>query len=363
MKRLLVTAGEPSGDLHASRLIREIRKLRADVHVFGLGGDRMGSEGADILYTPDDLDIVGFQEAVLKLRRIRRIMAGLARAGRTADLAVLVDYPGFNLRLARHLKAQGVRTVYYIVPQVWAWGSWRVRWLRRYVDQALCILPFEEAFLRRFGVKARYVGHPVIDILEDETDGTTLGPMDEPVVALLPGSRGDEVKRLMPRMLEIRRRISERRPDVRFLLSSVPDVHVPEERNLTVIRGRARDILRASDVAVLASGTVSLEAGLLGTPMIVLYMLSEVSWRLVRLLARVRYASLVNLLLGSRVVPEHLQHVDPDAIAREVLDLLENPAERERITGALSRLWSLLGRESASRKAARVVCSMLDGKS
>jgi lipid-A-disaccharide synthase len=364
VKRVLVVAGEASGDLHASRLIREIKKLRDDIHFFGLGGDRMAEEGADLLYTPKDLDIVGFQEALVKLGKVRRVMNDLAReAKKGTDLAVFVDYPGFNIRMARHLKRMGANTAYYILPQVWAWGTWRVRPLKRYIDMPLSILPFEPQFLRRYGIPAQYVGHPVVDLLEEDRDVVRLENRTGPVIGLLPGSRGDEVRRLLPRMLEIKALISKEIPGATFLLSLIPGIKAPESENLRVFQGRARGIIRASDLLILASGTVSLEAGLLGKPMIVLYMLADVSWWMVRLLARVKHASLVNLLLDEPTVPEYLQHIDPERIARDAVDLLGDPGTRTRMTASLGRLNGILGPGGASRRAALALLPLLDSSS
>ncbi len=358
MTKFLISAGEPSGDLHASRLVDEIRKLKPDAQFIGLGGPRMEKSGVRLLYSIDDLDIVGFQEAIFKYRKINDILKNLVRASRNGVVhAIFVDYPGFNLKLASKLKTFGIKTFYYIVPQVWAWGRWRVGLLKKYIDKAIVILPFEEKFLRLYGIDATYVGHPIIDIVNEDRD---IIEREEGKVhiALLPGSRKDEIRRLLSRMIEIKRNIEREIPDSVFLLSLLLD-EVPEylrnEPRLKIFHGRARAVIRASDFVIVASGTASLEAGLLGKPMVVLYMLGEISWILANLIARVPYASLVNLLLGREVVPEILQHIDPEKVAREVVSTIKNREKYNKIKRELQKLPGILKGGGAARRAAEII--------
>ncbi len=358
MTKILISAGEPSGDLHASRLVEEIKKILPDTEFTGLGGHRMEKSGVKLLYSIEDLDIVGFQEAILKYRKINEILKNLVRASRDGIThAIFVDYPGFNLKLASKLKPAGIKTFYYIVPQVWAWGRWRVGLLKKYIDKAIVILPFEESFLKNYGIDATYVGHPIVDIVNEDRDEIER-ENGKVHIALLPGSRKDEIRRLLSRMIEIKRHIEKRIPDSVFLLSllldEVPD-DLKRESNLKIYHGRARAVIKASDFVIVASGTASLEAGLLGKPMVVLYMLGEISWILANLIARVPYASLVNLLLGKEVVPEVLQHIDPERVANEVVETLKNREKYNKIKRELQKLPGILKGGGAARRAAEII--------
>ena len=359
---IFLSSGEPSGDIHGARLVRELRKLLPGARFLGLGGPEMANEGVEILIPPEKLAIVGFQEALLHIKQVLDIMKTLVRkAVREADLAVFIDYPGFNLRLARYLHNAGIKTVYYIVPQVWAWGTWRTHLLRKYIDRALVILPFEEDFLRKRGVRAEYVGHPLIDMLSEDSDEVERDG-DVPHIAMLPGSRVDEIRRLLPRLINIREEIRRELPGCRFLFSLLHDEDLGsqlEAHDTRIFRGRARGILRASDYAIVASGTVSLEAGLLEKPMSVLYMLSDLSWFLGKRLAKVPYVSLVNILLGREVVREYIQHIDEKKIAREAASLLLDPDLYRKKKEELRQLRQILGAGGATKKAAMRIAELL----
>ena len=364
MTKILISAGEPSGDLHAARLVREIKKILPGAEFVGLGGKLMRAEGVRLLYSIEDLDIVGFQEAILKYKRINEILKSMVRTSNDGVThAIMVDYPGFNLKLAGKIHRLGIKTFYYIVPQVWAWGRWRVGLLKKYIDKAIVILPFEEPFLKMYGINANYVGHPIIDIINEDKDEIERenGKIH---IALLPGSRKDEIRRLLPKMLQIKHYIEKKLPETVFLLSYMLD-EIPEflkrEQNLKIFKGRARGIIRASDFVIVASGTASLEAGLLGKPMVVLYMLSELSWWLANIIARVPYASLVNLLLGREVVPEILQHIDPVRVANWVVETLKDQERYNKIKNELSKLPVILKGGGAARRAAQIISQEIGG--
>ncbi len=359
---IFLSAGEPSGDLHGARLVRELKVLLPNARFIGLGGPKMASQGVEILIPPGELAIVGFQEVILRLRKIHDMLKLLVRkAASKADLAIFIDYPGFNLQLARYFHRAGKKTVYYIVPQVWAWGTWRAVLLRKYIDKALVILPFEEPFLRNKGVDAEYIGHPLLDIIDEDTDRLEI-EKSGPVIAFLPGSRPDEIRRLLPKFLAIRDSLRKKLPGCLFLVSLLHSNGAAEKieaPDTLIYKGRARAILRACDYAIVASGTVSLEAGLLEKPMTVLYMLSELSWLLARKLAKVKYASLVNILLGRKVVNEYIQHIDPEKIASEVFNVLNSPEQYNSLQRELSKLRQILGEKGATRKAAERIVKLL----
>ena len=342
--RLLFSAGEPSGAQRALELAREILALEPELELLSAGvpvGRRV---------FPQPSPVVGFQEALRELGRLKARLKALSRLSGTCDALVLVDYPGFHLRLARASGAR--RLVYYIPPQVWAWGTWRVRALRRF-DLVLSTLPFEARFLRAWGVEAEFVGHPLLDALEG------LEPLEvrgEPVIALLPGSRPQEVRRHLPRFLKARDELRRLFPKAFFVLSLLGDFEVEPSEDTLVVRGEGPRALASSHAALVASGTASLEAGLLGVPSVVAYSVSELTYWLARALAKVPYISLVNLTLGAEVFPEHVQKFNPKRVAEDLARLLER---RDAVRGKLRRLRELLGPPGAPKRAARRILDLL----
>ncbi len=357
---LLISAGEPSGDLHAAALVRHLTEHLPGVPVFGFGGDRMAQAGVHLVHHLREAHaIIGFQEALQNLNRLYGIYRDLVRVAQSqAALAVLVDYPGFHLRLARRLHEAGIPVVYYILPQFWSWGYRRLRSLRRDVSLALSILPFELPHLRAYGVPAHYVGHPLMDQIGPPAARQRL-PRD-PVIAFLPGSRQTEVRRLLPRMARIAQQLKELGYR-RFLVSRAPDVPLDPFRSFPearVVPGNAEVIARQADFAVVASGTASLEVALVGVPMVVVYVLSDLSYWLARALARVRFISLVNLISGQALVPEFVQHLKPAPLAREIHAILTSEARYLHMHRRLLRLRHLLGPPGASRRAAEHIAAL-----
>lgn len=361
--RILISAGEPSGDLHAAHLVRALRAHHPDAEFFGFGGVRLAQEGVELLFRHEDLSVVGIQEALSKIPRFYGMVRTLLQEARSrrADLAVLVDYPGFHLRFARYLHRLGIPVVDYIAPQVWAWGFWRVHLLRKHFDRVLVILPFEESLLRSYGVSAHYVGHPLLEELPEDPPPLSL-PEGRPVFAFLPGSRAQEIRRHLPRMTALHKVLARRFPDAVFvysLLAPAPPYLQELPGKTITVTGQAQRCIRSADYVIVASGTASLEAGLLGKPATVIYMLSEVTWHLARRLSRVRFASLVNLLLGEGVFPEYIQHWPVERVAQEIEARLA-PENLKRIQEELSRLKALLDPgKKASQEAARLITEVL----
>jgi len=319
--RVFVSTGERSGDQNAAYAVRRIRERFPDTEFVGMGGENLKAAGVDVIADPSSVSVVGVQEAVRKLGDINRLRSKVLREALKSDVFLAVDFPGFNLPLALKLKEYGKKVIYYIAPQVWAWGKWRVRHLAR-LDGVMVVLPFEEPFLRSYGVNATFVGHPVAFAESDAPYRE-----DTPTVGFLPGSRRDEVRRLLPRMARIAEEIRRLSPGIRFLFS-LPEGHegVEVEGARSVV-GRGRDVIASSDVVVMASGTATLEAAVEGKPAVVLYALSEISWWLGRFLVKTRYISLPNIILGEEVYPEYVQHIRPGVIARRVLELLHGRGE------------------------------------
>lgn len=382
---LLVVAGEASGDQHGARMLRELKRLRPGVRAFGLGAGELASEGVELLADSREISVVGISEALSILPRAREIQDLLVAAceKRRPAAAVLIDFPEFNLRLARKLKWLGIPVVYYISPQVWAWRRGRVRSISELVDRMLVLFSFEVDFYRQHGVPVTHVGHPLIDELPQLT-----GVWDEPQhalaagkirVALMPGSRHSEIRALLPRMIGAVRVLS-RDAEVEPLLIQAPSVSdeflapflapaasepgkgSPVQPRIQVVREDRFRAIAGSHLALCASGTATLEVGLLGTPMLVLYRLGVWSYLLARALVRLPYFSLVNLVLRRNVVPELLQReTSPERVAARALELLRSPGGVVTMRRELAGLRPALGRSGASLRAAREVAAFLPG--
>ncbi len=371
MTTVLVVAGEASGDLHGARLLGELRRRVPDLRPFGLGGTQLAREGLERMADSADISVVGITEVLKVLSRAREIFHELLEQvdRRQPVLAILIDFPEFNLRLARQLKRRGVRVAYYISPQVWAWRRRRVRQIARVVDKMLVLFPFEVDFYRGHDVDAVHVGHPLVDevpvlshVWDEEHD--TEGPF---VIALLPGSRRSEVEALLATMLESVAEIARRLPVVVELIRAptVPRSLLSEAVELTglpvrIVSSHRFECLSRSHVALCASGTATLELGLLTTPMVVVYRLTGWSYLLARLLVRLPSFSLVNLVLEEPVVPELIQaDVHPARVASEVVALLRDRKRVPAMRRKLALLRDRLGEGGASGRAADEIAGML----
>ena len=368
---LLVVAGEASGDLHGGRLLAELRALEPETRAFGMGGAELRAAGLETLADSREIAVVGLSEALKIVPRAREIFRALLAEcdRRRPATALLIDSPEFNLRLARQLKARGVRVVYYVSPQVWAWRKGRVRTIAKVVDRMLVLFPFEVGFYRGHQVEVEHVGHPLVDevpVLEQAWDHPR--SPDEPFrIALLPGSRKSEIAALLPAMLGAARLLSERLPvevtlvQAPTLADAVVDPHlaqagVPVRR----VRSDRFPVIAASHLALCASGTVTLEVGLLGTPMLVAYRLSAITYRMARWLVKLPHFSLVNLVLERGAVPELLQdEASPEGLAAVAESLLGDPARIAAMRRALAELRPRLGEPGASRRAAEQVADVL----
>jgi lipid-A-disaccharide synthase len=365
--RLMIVAGEPSGDAHAASLVRALRERapRARFEFFGGTQGLTRDAGVESVVKTDELSITGLVEIASALPRFRRAYRKLKRAGlgRRPDAVVLVDFPDFNLRLARAFRSRGLRVVYYVSPQLWAWRGHRVRQVRRDVDLLLALLPFEPAWYAARGVShVEFVGHPLgsevrrLDNRAEFCRRHGLDPARE-IVALLPGSRRKELERILPAMLEAAKLVARERAGAQFVVALAP-ARGPEEAGriasavfnsddargagLRVVRGETRETLSAADAAAVASGTATLEAALTETPLVVVYRESKLNWHVLGSLISVEHYGLVNLVAGERVAAELMQYdFTPDALARELVRLLDperNAHTRERLRVATARL-------------------------
>lgn len=371
--RVMISCGEPSGDLYAGALATELRALDPSVSITGFGGDRLAAAGATLVENFSGLSVTGLLEVVRLLPRTyatyRRLLAE-ADAARP-DVFVAIDFPDFNFALARAMKKRGVPVVYYISPQLWAWRAGRMKTMQRVVDRVLVIFPFEERIYRDAGVPVEWVGHPLFDVQPARAPrdaflrGIGLDP-SRPVVALLPGSRTNELRAILPDLARGAALIAGRIPGVQFLVARAP--HLRDElfaplallessgAALVTVEGHADDVLGSADAAIVASGTVTVQAALHECPMIVVYRLSPLTYRLGKPFVRVDTYAMANLVAGRRVVPELIQDdFTPEAVAAAAVRLLTDRSEADRMRADLREVRSRLGDPGASRRAARSV--------
>ena len=366
----MISCGEPSGDLYAGALAVEIRRREPDAAIFGLGGQRLMAGGGELLADYRGLSVTGLVEALRVLPKslsVLKRLVDVARSERPQAL-VAIDFPDFNFRLAGAVKKLGIPVVYYISPQLWAWRGSRMRVVKRIADRMLVIFPFEEQLYRDAGVPVQFVGHPLVDLARAQEPKDAflrelgLNPAG-PIVALLPGSRPNEVERLLPIMRDAVMLIAGRLPGAQFVIARAPSLDDRlfsgvrwGSQSPAVVLARTDDVLAICDVAITASGTATVQAALHGRPMVVVYRLSSLSYRLGRRFVRVDDVAMVNLIAGHRVVPELIQDdCTPEKIASEAVSLLIDPRRSEEMRVALSEVRSKLGGPGASGRAAAAV--------
>ena len=376
MPRLLISCGEASGDLYGAELVRHLREQVPGLDAFGLGGDRLQAEGASLLAHVRDLAVVGLLEVVSHLRHLRAVFGRVLEEAERhrPDAAVLVDYPDFNLRLARALHRRGIPVIYYVSPQLWAWRRGRIHDIRASVARMLVIFPFEEALYRDAGVPVSFVGHPLVSLVHPPADPVTLRrelglDPERPVVALLPGSRAKEVAHNLPPMAASVDALAAARPELQFVAAVAASLDPTlirrglGDRPVTIVHDRTHAALSAATAAIVASGTATVEAALLGAPMVVVYRLSPWTYRLGRRFVRVPYYAMVNLIGGRRVVPELIQgDFTADRVLGEIVPLLDDTETRRQMQRDLHEVREKLGAPGASARAAAVVAPYLNGK-
>ena len=369
----MISCGEPSGDLYAGALARELRQLDPSTVVTGFGSEQLQRAGAELVADFKGLSVTGLLEVARVLPRTyavyRRLVAEAAAV--RPDVFVAIDFPDFNFRLAHQMKKLGVPVVYYISPQLWAWRPGRLKTMRRIADRVLVIFPFEEAIYQNAGVPVEFVGHPLFDVApspEPRDRFLRRHGLDaaRPLVALLPGSRTNEVRAILPGLLEAARLIRGRVPAVQFVLARAP--HVADAllagarepgAGVVVIDGRADDVLASADVALLASGTVTVQAAIHECPMVVVYRLSPLTYRLGRPFVRVDTFAMANLVAGRAIVPELIQDdFTPEAVADRAIALLVDRAAAEQMRTELRAVKAKLGAAGASRRAAASVLAI-----
>ncbi|MBI3399246.1 MAG: lipid-A-disaccharide synthase [Deltaproteobacteria bacterium] len=379
---IFIVAGEASGDLHGSNLIKSLKEIDQSLVFYGIGGEKMKSLGFDAIEDSRELAVVGISEVFLKLGRLFTAFNKLKKAldERRPDVVVLIDYPDFNLHFAREAKKRRIPVIYYIGPQVWAWRKGRVKKIARLVDKMLVVFPFEVDIYQKAGVDVEYVGHPLSATVSSQfsKDGALaeFGMAQCQTVALLPGSRRDEVNRLLPVMLEAAAIIKREIKDIQFILplaDTIEQVFVEDiirdvgcEKSffrlpsptscLRIVSGRLYEALRASDAAIVASGTATLETALMEIPMVIVYKLSFLTAIIGRIFVHIDDVGLPNIVAGRRIVPELIQeYATPSAIAENILRILKDKGEREKMISELKEVGKRLGKVDASRNAAEKI--------
>ncbi len=373
---ILIIAGEPSGDMRAAELVKELKKMVPGAIFWGVGGDLSAAEGVELVEHIKNLSIMGIWEAVKKLPQIRAQYKALTEEvlKRNPDLAILVDYPGFNLKMARFLHSENIPVAYYIIPQVWAWGAGRVKALKKYVDRCMVLFNFEKDFLEARGATATFAGHPLVDKAAEHTRiSREKASGDKCSIALLPGSRKNEVRSLLPVMLAAADRIALKKKNVRFVCAETSSLDKELydrifDEHKTIEISRVTDntfaVLDESDFAMVTSGTATLEAALMGTPMIVTYRTSLLTAYLSRLVIDVNYLGLVNLIAKKEICPELLQEdATPKKISAKVLEILGDPSKIDLMKKELKHVRDALGEKGAARTAAAAICDLIGERS
>ena len=373
---ILISAGEASSDMYAARLATALR-ARTGARLFGMGGKRMAEAGVELIADYHQVAVVGISEVLHKIPTVVGVQRKIASEAvrRRAPLAILVDSPGTHLGVARRLKNNGIRVGYFIGPQVWAWRPGRVRVVKRLVERMVVIFPFEEAIYREAGVLVNFVGHPLVDVVKASMSRTEFAERHgldagRPIVTLLPGSRRSEIERHYPLIMEACERLSreaQTRGAIQFVLAAAPaletELFAPYAKpgvSVTRVEGATYDALSAADCAIVASGTATVEAALLGTPMVVVYRVSPTSAFVLKRMVRSPFIAMVNLIAGRRVVPELIQdQFTSESVVEEVRKLLESPAARDEMKAGLAEVRTKLGPGGAIERAADIFAGML----
>lgn len=375
--KLMIVAGEASGDKHAAHLVEALRNMRPDLQfeIFGSGGEEMRTAGVETLIDARELAIMGALEVAAALPKFLRVFRALREAAnqRKPDAVILVDFPEFNLRLAKKLKRDGHRVFYYISPQVWAWRSYRVKQIKRDVERMLVILPFEQAFYEQQGVQVDYVGHPLLDsvkVTNSRSEFCHQNQLDETkkIIALLPGSRRKEVSYILPPMLDAARECYKVNSAWQFVIPLAKTIDREVVTTLTgaapnvkLIEGDTYNAVNAADLAVVASGTATLETAIIGTPLIVCYRASALNWQLFTPLIKVPFVGMPNLIAGRVVAPELLQdQLNGEVLSREIQALLSDRKRLQKARLDMQEVREKLGEAKASARAAKVIIESLE---
>ncbi|HEY5616183.1 MAG TPA: lipid-A-disaccharide synthase [Bacteroidota bacterium] len=363
--KVMMIAGEASGDLHGAGVVRQLKLMHHTVDIFGVGGDQMRREGMNLVYHVSELSVMGFTEVAKQLPRIYSVEKTLEQLliFKKPEVVVLIDYPGFNLRFARIAKQNGVPVVYYISPQVWAWRKSRIKKMKGIVDKMLVVFPFEVDLYKEEGIDAEFVGHPLLEVLKPQLDREGffkrygIDP-NKRLVGLFPGSRVQEIERIFPTMLSAARMLSAQE-DIEVAIGVAPTLQekyfstMYNVNGIHLIKDATYDVMSYSDVALVTSGTATLETACLETPLVVVYKTSWLTYLMGRLLVRIKNIGLVNIVAGKQIVPEYIQHrATATNLARETRRLLNDKDTIKTMRAELSMLRGMLGKHGASQRVA-----------
>ena len=372
MARILMIAGEPSGDLHAAGVVRALRRKRPDWEIVGIGGPQMASAGMTCFHSTNEMAILGFSEVVRHFPFIHRVLNELKSEvrRRPPNLVILIDYPGFNLRFAKFVHGQNIPILYYISPQVWAWGKGRVKKMAKWITKMAVIFPFEEEIYRRAGVNVEFVGHPLLEEnegrkkrpdLRDELDI----PREKRIFGLLPGSRPQEVRKLLPEMIRTFEQLRKTFPDLQGVVSQSPQLdprfYAPYLSSQLKLTARTRALMRSSVFMLVASGTATLEAALSQTPFAVVYRLSPLSYFLGKHLISIEHIGMVNIVAGERIVPEFVQKdFKAEKMAPKIAEILKDSEKYDAIRQNLRSISGKLGKPGASGRVAELAIQLVE---
>lgn len=371
VERVMIIAGEASGDLHGAGVVRELKKLNSKLEVFGVGGDRMKQEGMNLIYHIRELGFMGFVEVIKHLPFIKVMEHTLEQIVKfkKPDVLLLIDYPGFNLRFAKKIRKYGVKIVYYISPQVWAWHRSRVKKMRSLIDSMLVVFPFEVDFYKKENIPVEFVGHPLLEVLEAGLSKKNfckrydIDPSKK-ILGLIPGSRRQEIEKIFPAMIRAARRVAAKE-GMEIVVAVAPTLEESFFRtlfnldNIHLVKGATYDVMNHSHFAFVTSGTATLETACFGTPMFVLYKTSWLTYVIGRLLIKVKNIGLVNIVAGKTIVPEFIQNrVAVGTLAQEALKVLRSEQYLKTMRAELSLLKKNLGSIGASRRVARHILRM-----
>ena len=371
----MIIAGEASGDLHAAHLVKSIKQVNPHIEIFGVGGKNMKEQGVDIVYDIVELAVVGFVEVLKHIRTFKKLMDRLVSLldTRKPDAVILVDYPGFNLRLAKRVKEKNIPVIYYISPQIWAWGKERIEEIKKCVDKMIVLFGFEEDLYRKAGVKTSFVGHPFLDIVKshwkkEEIIKNLHLKHHSTKIALLPGSREKEVQRHLPAMLKACEKIKVKIPNAEFILLRRRELDKSIYNNIISkskikphsIENKPYEVMEISDLVIVSSGSATLETAIMERPMVIIYKTSMITWLLAKNLIKIPDIGLVNVVAGKRIVPELIQfEVNPVNIASEALAILNNKEKQKSIKSSLKKVREKLGSSGAADRAAHLIDRLL----
>ena len=374
-KTVMIVAGEASGDMHGASLVREMQKMDSSLNFYGIGGNRLQEAGVKLMANASEMAVVGLTEVIVKLGKFITVMNLMKKSldDVKPDLVILIDYAGFNLRLAKAAHQRGIKVFYYISPQVWASRQGRIQQIKKFVNKMAVILPFEVDTYARKGFPVEYVGHPLLDLVKTEysrlESRKKFGLVENiTTIGLLPGSRTSEVVKLLPEMLKAAEIMAQKTPDIQFILpladtlneKNVADIISGSAIKVNIIKGRTYDVIACADLAIVASGTATLETALLGIPMIIVYKISPLTYFIGKMIITVKNIGIVNIIAGKTIVPELIQNeANGPRIADEALAILTNDERRREIIADLAEIRAKLGTPGAAIRAAKLAYDML----